>query len=520
MQEIDSSIERRIVIGLIVSDDYIARMNKIFDIEYLQSSEAKTISMWCFDYYNKYGISPKADIEPIFYEKLANNKIQKDIAEEFEEDILPGLSDEYGRSELFNSSYLFDQTVKYFKARQLQLHTEQIQDLTERGEYEEAEQLASSYKPTILDEMSLGLELSSDEALERVERAFDNEAQQLVRFPGPLGEMMNDHLVRGGLVGFLAPEKRGKTWALLELAMRGVRQKCNIAFFQAGDMTESQQLKRLCIYLCKKSDKEKYCTAGYIPVGDCLYNQIDECDRDDRNCDHGIFEGDFDNIDDLRKAVNFKMLKEKVDESKEYEPCDSYTCNKRKGTVWLKKEPEKQPLNAAQAKEAVKNFFTKYKRKFKLATHPSDTLTVDEIKQILDGWEKQDNFVPDVVIIDYADLLTASVRDFRHKQDHIWKNLRSLSQERHCLVLTATQADANSYKSGRLGLSNFSEDKRKYAHVTAMYGLNQDPNGVEKQLGIMRINELVVREGEFSNTNEVKVLQNLRAGRPFLESYK
>jgi hypothetical protein len=86
-------------------------------------------------------------------------------------------------------------------------------------------------------------------------------------------------------------------------------------------------------------------------------------------------------------------------------------------------------------------------------------------------------------------------------------------------VVTATQADAKSYDQDRLKLANFSEDKRKYAHVTAMYGLNQDKDDREKKIGIMRINEIVIREGEFSATNEVYVLQNLRRGQPHLGSY-
>jgi hypothetical protein len=111
------------------------------------------------------------------------------------------------------------------------------------------------------------------------------------------------------------------------------------------------------------------------------------------------------------------------------------------------------------------------------------------------------------------------VTEYRHRQDHIWKSLRALSQERHILLLSATQADAESYKKGRLSMSNFSEDKRKLSHVTAQYGLNQDPHNREKKLGILRINEIVIRDGEFSGDNEVVVLQDLATGRPFLESY-
>ena len=144
------------------------------------------------------------------------------------------------------------------------------------------------------------------------------------------------------------------------------------------------------------------------------------------------------------------------------------------------------------------------------------------MRRILDIWERQDGFVPDVIVIDYADLLApdgGGVQEFRHKQDQVWKSLRALSQERHVLTVTATQADADSYKKDSLSLSNFSEDKRKLAHVTAQYGLNQDPQGKEKRLGILRVNEIVVREGEFSPDNEVTVLQDLAAGRAYLESF-
>jgi hypothetical protein len=137
-------------------------------------------------------------------------------------------------------------------------------------------------------------------------------------------------------------------------------------------------------------------------------------------------------------------------------------------------------------------------------------------------WEKQDNFVPDIILIDYADILASdadsSRLEPRNQQNKIWQRLRKLSQQKHCLVVTATQADAASYDKNTLGLSNFSEDKRKYGHVTAMYGLNQSPE--EKQIGIMRVNELVIRDGAFDRMNQIKILQCLEIGRPFLDSFR
>jgi hypothetical protein len=80
-----------------------------------------------------------------------------------------------------------------------------------------------------------------------------------------------------------------------------------------------------------------------------------------------------------------------------------------------------------------------------------------------------------------------------------------------------TQIKALGYSKELLSMNDFSEDKRKFAHVTAMYGLNQTSE--EKQIGIMRINELVVREADFNPLRPITILQRLQIGRPYLGAY-
>jgi hypothetical protein len=219
---------------------------------------------------------------------------------------------------------------------------------------------------------------------------------------------------------------------------------------------------------------------------------------------------------ELRGALlrDFKILGR---ENPDYAACRN--CQSYKGTVWIEKVKAVQPLTLKDAKEKFGSYFIDTKRRFRLSTHASDTLSIREMTGLLDLWERQDDFVPDLIIVDYADLLVPDTKDFRQGQNEIWKGLRRISQQRHALVSTVTQADADSYEKDRLKLKNFSEDKRKYAHVTAMYGLNQDAKGREKELGLMRINELVIREGEFSSKTEVTILQDLWQGRPLLSSY-
>ena len=513
----DEFIERRIVTGLIVSENYLRTARSFPILDYLSSPELRRIANWALDYWDKYKEPADRDIQLAYMEELRTDRLPRDQAELVEE-ILERLSADYGRGEQFNDGYLLDRTIAWLRARHLQDNEEQVQALVDEDRLDEAEALKAEFKP-ITAGTSRGLELGSEASLEAVRKAFTDDAQRVLKFPGALGMMINPHLIRGGFVALLGPEKRGKSYWLLEFGMRAIRHRFNVAYFDAGDNTRNQVLRRICIYLSRRSDRE---TNAYLrPVGDCVLNQLDLCSRSDRNCDHGIFDlPEEDYYSNRERRESYKSLAPLVKEERAYRPCDSRTCDERRGTVWLEDQGPTELLDYKDAQKYLSWFIERYKRRFKLMDHPSNTLTLAEMRSCLDEWQQEDDFEPDVILVDYADLMTDSEADFRHRQDVVWKGLRGLSQERHALVVTATQSDAASYKARRLGKHHFSEDKRKNAHVTAMFGLNQDPKGRESRLGMMRINEIVVREGRSSVDHEVTVLQDLRAARAFLESYR
>lgn len=511
-------IERRIIIGLITSTAFLQLIRSVWDTKLLDSQMAKRLASWCIEYYDKYSKAPGKDIEGIYYQKLKEG-LPEEIAEEIEQDILPKLSQEY-EQEKFNLDYLLDQTRTYLKEKRLSQFAKEIEGLVEQGELTEAEKTALEYKPS---SGGLGNELdlsNAEETRKRVDKAFDETQHSVVHYHGALGEFWNDQLVRGAFVAFMGIEKRGKTFWLMDIAIRAARQGAKVVFFQAGDMTEAQQIKRLCSYLTKKSRLKKYSGMMYEPIKDCVLNQRNTCDKEIRECDFGVFESRSEK--EIRNETTDKELIKAYKDNPDYKAC--YNCleynHKSWGAVWLKKV-DISFLSAKDGKEAIHAFFVNNKRKFKLATYIKSTLAIKEIKAVLSIWEKEDGFVPDLIVIDYADILVPNSTniEFRHQQNEIWKAMGGLAQEKHCLLVTATQVDAKSYDQDRLKLSNFSEEKRKYGHVTAMYGLNQDRKGREKKLGMMVLNEIVIREGDFSNSTEVRVLQNLNKGNPCIGSF-
>jgi hypothetical protein len=94
--------------------------------------------------------------------------------------------------------------------------------------------------------------------------------------------------------------------------------------------------------------------------------------------------------------------------------------------------------------------------------------------------------------------------------------MRRLSQENHVLVVTATQTDAKSYGVHTLRREHFSEDKRKFSHVTGIVGINQDPQ--EMELGVFRLNWIALREGSYSESRCCHVAGCLAIANPAIVS--
>jgi hypothetical protein len=133
------------------------------------------------------------------------------------------------------------------------------------------------------------------------------------------------------------------------------------------------------------------------------------------------------------------------------------------------------------------------------------------------AWFYYEKFVPDVIIIDYADIIapTKGFRgEYRHQIDDIWKRLRRMAQERNALVATVSQSDRAGFFEDVTEV-HVAEDIRKLAHVTCMLGLSQKKE--EKDLGIMRVGQIAIREGK-SVTDQAVVLYSYDIGRAVLDS--
>jgi archaellum biogenesis ATPase FlaH len=278
---------------------------------------------------------------------------------------------------------------------------------------------------------------------------------------------MNEQLVRGGFIALQGAEKSGKSFFLQELVMRAIRSRCKVALFELGDMTREDRLCRFHQYLAQKPLVRTRVESGRVKV------RIPEL-----------------KIDNDIPVVSFR-------------------------------EEMREVLTAEEAlKNGVKWEKRIGKNRVELVTETSDTLSIVDIDNILEHWQKTKGWVPDVIALDYAELCRPidPKKSERGQINDTWKAMRRLSQKWDVLLLTVTQSDALAYGITSQTRKNFSEDKRKFAHPTAFYSINQTIQ--EKAKNMIRIGTLLVREGEDRSHKEVAVLQCLGLGRPYIDSYE
>ena len=508
INKIDNQVEKQLATGLIVNKRFIEGMETIYRPGLISVPFVKTIAGWCFDYYKEYNSAPKKHIQDI-YNSAKRDGLHEDQAELIGE-FLTTLSEEYARAEKFNVRYVLDQVEKHLKVQHIKSISEDITAYLSKGEVTEAELLIEEYK-RVERPTSQGIDLFNDKNI--VREAFErNETDILFQMPGDLGKFLGP-VERDSFTSFEGPEKKGKSFWLAEIALHAHRSLCNVAFFAVGDMSALQIVRRVYLNILKQPRRFK--GEVKLPVLDCQWNQDDSCEKRNRTSDIGV-------VEETQKG--FKKTSLEDAERDGYKPCT--ICKKEcpkdyKGAVWYKNIDVTPADNWRTAYTAGKKRQKRLgNKRFKLMVYPSRGINIKGIKTQLDTWERNEGFIADIVVIDYADTLDKEPKlgniDYRNAINETWAAMRGLSQERQIAVFTATQSAATAYKKKTIKEGDFSEDKRKRGHVTGIITLNQ--TGTEKEEGIMRIGKMFVREDE-GTRKTVTVLECRKLGRPYLGSF-
>ena len=95
----------------------------------------------------------------------------------------------------------------------------------------------------------------------------------------------------------------------------------------------------------------------------------------------------------------------------------------------------------------VENIVSELPGKIKVKEFPSGKTTLDNIEQHVEQLKTQYEFMPDIIIIDYIDLLKNSARDRLEGTEDIYTSIRGLARELGLPIVTPSQANRTGAKS-------------------------------------------------------------------------
>ena len=394
-------------------------------------------------FWRQYGEPPDGKLAAALVRHAAQNLIPDDVLQGAER-LLRQIEEEHRPDEAPAPKFVLETAEGLLNQHKAKRLMEAAEDELLRGDAAGAFARLGAAAPVRL-QPSTGKHLAVD--YEPWLAAFDEERMKpLVEYPGKMGRFFGDVLQRGTFISFMGPVKSGKSFWINDLVVRALRQQRRVAYFEVGDLGEEECILRLGQRVLRR------------PLQAGIERIPTSWVKDGENWTLEYEEKRFE--EDLKPGEAFKALR-KLCRGDDLLVMDNYAAG---------------------------------------------VLNVAGMAATLDNWANA-GWRADVVAVDYADILAPPVGryDVNEQIDKTWEQLRRLSLEQNCLVVTATQSSALAYgmADGVLSSKHFSGRKTKLAHVNGMIGINVTAK--EKEQGITRLNWPVRRKGRNSPRRVVRV---------------
>lgn len=411
---------------------------------------------WCVRHYKTFRKAPNKTII-VYFEKWSQRAGDKDVEAPVRQ-LLAYLSDQYDKSGEIDVEALTDEAMDHVNAVRLNRVQEDLAKTLRAGDTGAALEVASAFRKVDL-RPAPSIDVFNDVEVQRA--ALEQAQRVLVRPRGALGGFFADELAEDSFVAFSGRPKGMKSYLLLEVAWQAALQKKRTAYFQVGDMTLNQIMRRFHARAAGRPVKSGILAwPTSLTVGQGYAAQVE---RDSRVYETGLSV-------EAGKAAFAKLAKQL-------------------GGEYLR-----------------------------LRSHPIKTVSILDIRNTLEEWDRAD-WRAEVVIIDYLENLAPTDRKLGpiDQVAETWAMTRQISEVRNCLVVSASQTNKEGFKARVQTRSNFRGSLMTLAHVTAFVGINQTEE--EKDVQVARLNFMVGRNTEWSETKCCVVAGSLGISRPAMLSW-
>ena len=286
------------------------------------------------------------------------------------------------------------------------------------------------------------------------EKLFSEDQNEMFTIPGALGKAIIG-TGRGELMGIAGAAKAGKSYLLMEFAKYALIEGLKIAFFSL-EMTDIQ---------CARRFYSNYIRGSFMPI-------------DEPKIVPYIKEGEI-----VHDWIKPHLI----------ERNDIYR--------------EKNRIKMSIGTGGIRFFDT-----------TSSGCTLSDIYQKIDNLRYFEEWDPEVVIIDYADIIESESKHLAgyEQENEKWKLMkREIAQKRNCFCISASQLTRDALDAVKTGIKHTAGSVRKFDHVSVWLSLSI--NEFERKAGLARCT-VQGRHGDFDTVDEILLTRCLSIGRPIIDS--
>ena len=422
---ITGSLQENLLTLLVFDDVSCSLIANSIEPGLFESDFYKEIVKVALEYYKLYKVPPKEHIADLLETKINDTKNPK--TGELYRKLITNL---FESKDSVNADFVIDKLNQFVKRQKLKGAIIEAALLI-KDETDESLVIAeNTLNKTLRSQIQVfdrGLSFNDPKAILKAlnqtkEQAFPFGVQQL--------DDLNIGPAPGELLIFLASVGRGKSWSLVNIAKHCMHQRIKTLYVSL-EMPEEQVFQRLMqsMWSLTKSSTE---------LEKVEYNTFTQ--------------------DELHRLSGVSV--------NEIMRC-SIKDAKTQGVLTKKLETYKNRLPME-----VKRF-------------PTGALSVEGLEVYLDSLDRLYNYTPQILLLDYADLMKLDYKNLRTSTGEIYKELRRIAIERNIAIVTASQANRTAEDARVITLKHLSEDYSKAATADTVIAYCQ--TAAEKQLKLARL---------------------------------
>lgn len=347
----------------------------------------------------------------------------------------------------FNAQFVVNQLSKFVRQQHLKVAVVSIIEAAEKGDVDQADNILDGYRKLSYEQFSPGLKLKEFAG----ELGIIDHTQPLFQTGVKALDTAGLGPARGELHLFLAPPKKGKTWWLLQLTKQALLSRLRVVYITL-EVSPRIIASRLFQSLFAMRQKE-----ADIAVA-----------------------GRFD-VDTKGKVTGIRI--------------------------------EEQTRLAVTSKEGIRKIKRNYTDNTQIARlsdnliiqgFPTGSLRMKELTAYLENLVNFHRFMPDVVVLDYADLMYIDLRNYRLAVGQLYKELRGLAVDRNFALCTASQTNRASLSVRGESVINESHAAEDFSKIAISdVGITYNQTDVEREVQTARLYVAVARNAKDKWTTNV-----------------